>query len=113
MTAIKNRLKTVEKKMNITNSEFCECFPQGSEIWQQTITDDGTAYTEPILTSEPIPDFCTKCGKPTNRQKIIICFGDLEHPLQEPPNGAVEDHKQWIVKRDRQLAFESTGENRK
>lgn len=81
---IKNRLKKLEVGANV-GSEFCECFPKYTEIWQQTINEDSTDYTEPVLMGEAQPDFCEKCGKPVNKQQIIVCFGDLDNPLPEMP----------------------------
>jgi hypothetical protein len=80
---ITNRLKRLEQQAG-SGSEFCACFPQGSETWRQDLTID-SKYTEPILMSKPIRDFCEKCRKPVEKNRIIICFGDLEHPLQKPP----------------------------
>ncbi len=85
---IKNRLKNLEAETGV-NSEYCECFPQGDEYWQQTITDDGLSYTEPVLMGEPSPDVCDTCPKPRIKRRVIICFGSLEHPLQEPPAEAL------------------------
>jgi hypothetical protein len=81
---ISNRLEKLENQLNI-GGEFCACFPQGSETWKQEISDDGLSYTKPVLMSEAIPDFCAKCTKPKVKNRIILCFGDLDYPLQEPP----------------------------
>ena len=97
--SINQRLKKLEMVTN--DSDFCACFPQGCEIWKQTITEDGTAYTEPILAGEPKPNFCDKCGKPRIKEQIIICFGSIEHLLQEPPIEVVEARKLFLEKNKR------------
>jgi hypothetical protein len=72
---IKNRLKTVEKKMNITNSEFCGCFPQHFEIYTQDLGAD-PEHNEPVLTSKPISEICPVCRKPTEKNRIIVQIVD-------------------------------------
>jgi hypothetical protein len=73
---IKNRLKTVEKKMSITNSEFCGCFPQHFEIYTQSLCEDART-SEPLLTSKPTPDVCSRCNKPTEKNRIIVQIVDV------------------------------------
>jgi hypothetical protein len=90
---IKNRIRTIEKAMGVSGSQFCECFPQGCETWKQDLTEDGTDYREPVLMSEPLPDVCEKCEKPVQKRQIIICFGDPDHPLQPPPADATQNRQ--------------------
>lgn len=75
MTAIKTRLKTIEEKMNITNSEFCACFPQHFEIYTQDLGEDAE-HSEIVLTSKPTPDVCPVCRKPTEKNRIIVQLVD-------------------------------------
>jgi hypothetical protein len=72
---IKNRLKTVEKKMNITNSEFCGCLPQRFEIYTQDLGEDAE-HNEPVLTSKPISEICPVCRKPTEKKSITVQLVD-------------------------------------
>jgi hypothetical protein len=75
MTAIKNRLKTVQKKMNITNSEFCACFPQHFEIYIQDLGEDAE-HNEPVLTSKPLSEICPVCRKQTEKKSITVQLVD-------------------------------------
>jgi hypothetical protein len=72
---IKNRLKTVEEKMNITNSEFCACYPQHFETYTQDLGADAE-HNEPVLTSKPTPEICPVCRKPTEKNRIIVQLVD-------------------------------------
>jgi hypothetical protein len=75
MTAIKNRLKTIEEKMNITNSEFCACFPQHFEIYTQDLGADAE-HNEPVLTSKLNPEICPVCRKQTEKNSITVQLVD-------------------------------------
>ncbi|HSK71302.1 MAG TPA: hypothetical protein VK892_06375 [Pyrinomonadaceae bacterium] len=62
---ILNRLKRMETKKSV-NTPFCAC-GSGSELYLQA--DEST---EPRLLGEPVPDFCGRCNKPTQKSVIII-----------------------------------------
>jgi hypothetical protein len=65
---LRNRLKKIEKAAG-GKSEFCTC--NGLEpIYKWTYADDGV-LREP---KETEADLCETCGKPTNRQLIIIDY---------------------------------------
>ncbi len=72
---IKTRLKTVEKKMNITKSEFCGCYPQHFETYIQDLGEDAE-HNEPVLTSKPLSEICLVCRKPTEKNSIIVQLVD-------------------------------------
>ncbi len=65
---VKNKLKKMEKDLNI-NSEVCTC--NGLEpIYKWTYADDGVLRAP----KETEAELCETCGKPTNRQLIIINY---------------------------------------
>ncbi len=73
MTAIKNRLKKLETVTG--SSTVCACYPQRFETYTQDLSADA-ATSEPVLTSNPIPDICPVCHKPTEKNSIIVQFVD-------------------------------------
>ncbi len=73
MTAIKNRLKKLEKVTD--NSTFCACHPQRFETYIQDLGEDAE-HNEPKLTSEPVPDICLFCRKPIEKRIITVQLVD-------------------------------------
>jgi hypothetical protein len=75
------------------------------ELYHQTITEDGKGYTEPVLKSNPVSDDCLRCGKKIEKKVLILCFGSVEHPLQEPPVEAVEAHRKFMERKTLGLPY--------
>ncbi len=73
MTAIKNRLKKLERVTD--NSTVCACYPQYIETYIQYLGEDAET-NEPVLTSEPMPNVCPNCCKPTVKQQITVQLCD-------------------------------------
>lgn len=86
---IKGKIKRLEEKLNV-NSEFCACIsykgkvPFCTEIYHQDLTID-SIDTSPILKSEPVPDFCEKCGKKVEKQQftIVLCDASTKEDFPE------------------------------
>ncbi len=73
MTAIKNRLKKLERVTD--NSTVCACYPQHIETYIQDLGEDALT-NEPVLTGEPNPKICPDCNKPTKKNSIIVQLVD-------------------------------------
>jgi hypothetical protein len=74
MTAIKNRLRKLEKAGD--NSTVCACYPQiRVEVYQADLSEDSDT-SEPVLTGEPVPNICPVCRKPIEKRKIILQLCD-------------------------------------
>lgn len=68
---IKSRLRKLENEM-IGGSTVCSCsFQNKFETYYQDLSSD-SENTEPVLLGEPMPDLCTNCRKPIEKQQIII-----------------------------------------
>ncbi len=77
---IMNRIKTIEKTMNVSNSEFCECYgiaptvevlPIGVDEWKRR-ADNGED------TKTRLPDFCDVCRKSVDKRFIEITFEQVK-----------------------------------
>ncbi len=69
---LKNRLKKMEKQL-ITSGEFCAC-PDTQK--HEIVIRRGEVNT----IEKPIADSCGKCGKPIEKQTIIIDFVKAKKP---------------------------------
>ena len=67
---ILNRLSKLEVKKS-SDSKFCVCDPQHFEIFTQSFGDDA-GHNDPVLMSQPTPDVCPVCRKPTERNRITV-----------------------------------------
>ncbi len=68
---LKNRLKKMEKQLNIGNvsDEFCAC--NGSQpICKQTFADDGILRNPEDVEAE----ICERCGRAVNKTVIVVDF---------------------------------------
>ncbi len=69
---IKSRLKTLEKKVIKPFSPFCACESYNGKVYPRyeiSYEKNGKQTVE-----KPIPDFCERCGKPIEKQQLIIQF---------------------------------------
>lgn len=71
---LRNRLKKLENEV-IDDSTVCACYPKYIETFIQDLGEDAL-NNEPVLTSEPIPDICRNCLKPTDKTQIIVRLCD-------------------------------------
>jgi hypothetical protein len=58
---LKQRIKRIESKVKINHSPFCACEDAYEKDGVQTIQNS-------------IPEFCKRCRKPIEKQRIIVCF---------------------------------------
>lgn len=72
---LRNRLKKLERAGD--DSTVCECYPQrNTEIYTRDLGEDAPLDSQPVLTSEPVPDVCADCRKPIEKRKIIVQLCD-------------------------------------
>jgi hypothetical protein len=71
---ISNRLKKLEQVTN--GGEFCACFPKFIETYIQDLGEDAPLDSQPVLTSDPVPDVCPNCFKPTEKNSITVQLVD-------------------------------------
>jgi hypothetical protein len=65
---LKNRLKKMEKQLNVSD-EFCAC--NGSQpIYKPTYADDGTLRSP----NEADAEICELCGRAVNKTVIIVDY---------------------------------------
>jgi hypothetical protein len=79
---IRSRLKKLEIEA-IDNSTICACYPQYFETYKADLSEDSDSSV-PILMNEAVPDTCPKCGKQTEKHKIIVHFCDQTTPERFP-----------------------------
>lgn len=70
---LKNRIKKLEKTTDTDG--FCACRKIWMETYFQDLSED-SENIEPVLHSEPAPDVCKQCNKPTRKEQMIIQFVD-------------------------------------
>ena len=94
---ILNRIKTIEKTMNVSNSEFCECYgiaptsevlPIGIDEWKRRV-DNGEE------TKTRLPDFCDACRKPVDKRFIETTFEQVKENDQKVMNQVIETMKKF------------------
>jgi hypothetical protein len=77
---LRNRLKKLENVV-IDDSAFCDCRPRKVfEIYKANLSEDSNS-SEPVLTSEPVPDICPDCRKPIEKTQII--FQSCDHTTKD------------------------------
>jgi len=69
---IKSRLKTIESRVKINHSPFCACENYAGISAPQTEIVFEKNGVQTI--QNPIADFCERCRKPLEKQRIIVCF---------------------------------------
>jgi len=73
---LKTRLKKLEYSV-IDDSTVCECFPQrNTETYTRDLGENAPLDSQPVLTSEPVPNVCADCRKPIEKRKIIVQLCD-------------------------------------
>jgi chromosomal replication initiation ATPase DnaA len=89
---IKIRLKTAEKKMNITNSEYCECYGirLKSEVMPITIEEWKKRASRGEETKIRLPDFCQQCRKPVDKSFIETTFEQVKEKDRLVMNQIIE-----------------------
>lgn len=69
---IKARIKRIESRVRQNYSPFCACDAYKGKVYPSC---EIVYETNGIQTIEnPVADFCEQCGKPKEKQQIIICF---------------------------------------
>ncbi len=69
---LKQRIKRIESKVKINHSPFCACEDFAGMIKPRVevaYEKDGVQTIQ-----NPIPEFCERCRKPIEKQRIIVCF---------------------------------------
>jgi RNA polymerase-binding transcription factor DksA len=69
---LKQRIKRIESKVKINHSPFCACEDFAGMIKPRVevvYESDGVQTIE-----NPITDFCERCRKPIEKQRIIVRF---------------------------------------
>jgi hypothetical protein len=74
MTAIKNRLRKLETVTD--DSTVCACYPRYTETYLQDLGEDAPLDSQPVLTSDPVPDVCPDCFKLTEKNSITVQLCD-------------------------------------
>lgn len=74
---IKNRIKIIESRMNITNSNFCRCYGENLklEVIPITMEEWNRRFDTGEEDCERLPDVCERrCGKPVDKSQIETTF---------------------------------------
>jgi len=69
---LKQRIKRIESKVKINHSPFCACEDFAGMIKpcvEVAYEKDGVQTIQ-----NSIPEFCKRCRKPIEKQRIIVCF---------------------------------------
>lgn len=69
---LKARIKRIESKVKINHSPFCACQSYKGEAYSHckiVFEKDGVQKIE-----NPVADFCEVCGKPVEKERIIVRF---------------------------------------
>lgn len=78
---IKQRINKIETRAD--SSGFCGCKEtRFCETYRQDLTSDAET-TEPVPMSEPVPDFCPRCGRAVDKKIIIVQFVESKIPKPE------------------------------
>lgn len=77
---LRNRLKTIEKTMNVSNSEFCDCYGIAlkSEVLPITIDEWKRRVDSGEETITRLPDVCADCRKPIDKRFIETTFEQVK-----------------------------------
>jgi len=77
---IKTRIGTIEKKMNISNSEFCACYGKApkSEVLPISIDEWKRRFESGEETKTRLPDFCETCRKSVDKSHIEFTFEQVK-----------------------------------
>jgi len=69
---LKARIKRIESKVKINHSPFCACEDFAGMIKPivEVVYENDCVQT----IKNPVPDFCEKCRKPIEKQRIIVCL---------------------------------------
>jgi hypothetical protein len=66
------RLNKLEQQTG-ADSPVCVCYPQrNTESYIQNLGADAPLDSSPVLIGSAVPDICDRCGKPVEKQIIII-----------------------------------------
>lgn len=73
---IKNRIKTIERKMNIQSAGFCACYgtKAKSEVMPITIDEWKRRFDDGEERYVKLPDVCDRCRKPIDKRFIETTF---------------------------------------
>jgi RNA polymerase-binding transcription factor DksA len=77
---LKARIKRIESKVKINHAPFCACESFDGKIYSRVevvFEKDGVQTIE-----NPIADFCEKCRKPIEKDRIIIQFVERRKQLE-------------------------------
>lgn len=69
---IKNRLAKIESKVKINYSPFCACQIYKGKVYPHC--EIALEINGVQTVKNPISEFCEKCGKPVEIERIVICF---------------------------------------
>jgi hypothetical protein len=70
---IKTRVQKLEQRTGV-GSEVCTCFPRRNlETWRQSEIEKGV-FTAPEIFGDAVPDCCDGCGKPIEKEILMLQF---------------------------------------
>jgi hypothetical protein len=78
---ILNRLKTLEEKAGITNSEYCRCYgeePLKMEVVPISIEEYKRRFDAGEESMTKLPDVCEECRKPIDKRFIETTFEEMQ-----------------------------------
>ncbi len=94
---IKNRIKTIEKTMNVSNSEFCECYgiAPKSEVLPITIDEWKRRADSGEETKTRLLDFCETCRKSVDKRFIETSFEQVKENDRKVMSQVIETMKKF------------------
>ncbi len=78
---LKARIKRIESRIKINHSPFCACknYAGISAPLTEIVFERNGVQT----VDNPVANYCEKCGKPIEKQQIIICFVKSREQVQK------------------------------
>ena len=82
---LKNRIKNIEREMNINASEFCDCYgiAPTSEVLPITIDEFNRRFETGEDHYQRLPDFCDHCKKPVDKRFLIETFEQAQDKVNQ------------------------------
>lgn len=89
---ITRRLRTIERKLNISNSNFCRCYGDNLkyEVIPITIDEWKRRFDTGKEREERLPDFCERCRKPVDKRNIQTTFEQWQKAQGRRINEVIE-----------------------
>ena len=89
---IQNKLRTIERKMNINASEYCRCYGERLkyEVIPISIDEWKRRFDAGEERHERLPDFCDRCRKPIDKRFIETTFEQFQETQARRINQAME-----------------------